>query len=228
MINNIFRAYDGITLHVWYYLTSVKRYCIQLSRIRLFLLPHFAVIFYEAGFEIFLYDNRSWGDSDRQNNVYDLFNCVVALPRVDPERTVNTTYAAAVDKPVSGESCSFAWIDRIPAIVNNYVVLTMQCIASSPEKAKLGRAPILFPYLHAYESFNRIYECGGRWENRGQVMIQPVSPSALLMVILGNDTRELKRMILLDAASYFDIYRGEYFEENIAAQIELPQENLLD
>lgn len=112
---------------------------------------------------------------------------------------------------------------------------------------------MLFPDLHAYQSFDGIYECGGRWENwvteqtqlhmlefEAQSMIHRIAPTPLLMVVPGNDNTVLtssqlvafgkargpKQLVLLDKAGHFDIYRGEYFERNIAAQIEFLKAHL--
>lgn len=62
------------------------------------------------------------------------------------------------------------------------------------------------------------------------------------MVIPGNDVtvrtssqlrafgkaREPKQMLFLDGAGHFDIYRGDYFEKNIAAQIDFLRKYLHD
>ncbi|KAJ5126430.1 Alpha/Beta hydrolase protein [Penicillium atrosanguineum] len=217
----------------------------------------------------------------QQTDLYDAFNYAVNLPGVDPERIAywgtsfsggNTIYAAAIDKrikaavvqapAVSGEARSLAFKDRIPALFQDraHVVAggergRVPCIAHSQEEAKLGSASVLFPDLHAYESFDGVYECGGRWENwvtkqtqlhmlefEAQAMIHRVSPTPLLMVIPGNDftvrtssqlqafgkAREPKQMLFLDGAGHFDIYRGDYFEKNIAVQIEFLRKYLHD
>lgn len=215
----------------------------------------------------------------QQTDLYDAFNYAVNLPGIDPERIAywgtsfsggNTIYAAAIDKrikaavvqapAVSGESRSLAFKDRIPALFQDRARVAtggergrVPCIALSHEDAKSGTAAVLFPDLHAYESFEGIYACGGRWENwvteqtqlymlefEAQAMIHRVSPTPLLMVIPGNDVTvrtssqlqafgkalEPKQMLFLDGAGHFDIYRGAYFEKSIAVQIDFLRRHL--
>lgn len=127
------------------------------------------------------------------------------------------------------------------------------CIAPDLESAKRGSAPALFPDLHAYESSNGINECGGPWQNwvteqtqlhmlefEAQTMIHRIAPTPLLMVVPGNDVtvrtssqlaafgkaREPKELVFLDKAGHFDVYRGECFKGNIAAQIEFLKAHL--
>jgi hypothetical protein len=217
----------------------------------------------------------------QQTDYYDAFNFATTLPDVDPEKMVywgtsfsggNVIYAAAVDKrikaaivqcpAVSGETRSLAFQDRIPSlfadrarIVAGEKPARVACISPDPEAAKAGTAPVLFPDLHAYRSFEGIHDCGGLWENwvtqqtqlhmlefEAQSMIHRIAPTPLLMVILGNDrtvltssqltafgkAREPKQLVYLEAAGHFDIYRGEFFERNITAQIEFLNSGVLD
>ncbi|KAL6228972.1 hypothetical protein BDW75DRAFT_250306 [Aspergillus navahoensis] len=128
------------------------------------------------------------------------------------------------------------------------------CIAPDRETAKIGSAPVLFPDLHAYDALEGIDKCGGTWENwvteqtqlhmlefEAQAMIHRIAPTPLLMVVPGNDVtvqtssqlaafgkaREPKELVFLDKAGHFDIYRGEYFERNIAAQIKFLKAHLV-
>lgn len=172
-------------------------------------------------------------------------------------------YAAAADKrikaaivqcpSVSGEKRSIAFKDRIPALFEDRARITdggtrgtVPCIAPDLESAKAGTAAVLFPDLHAYQSFGGILECGGRWENwvteqtqphmlefEFQPMIHRIAPTPLLMVVPGNDktvltssqvvafgkAQEPKKLLYLDGAGHFDIYLGDYFERNIVVQI---------
>lgn len=119
-------------------------------------------------------------------------------------------------------------------------------IASDLESAKRGNAAVMFPDLHAYESMHKIPDLGTTWENyvteqtqlhmllfEGQAMIHRISPTPLFMVIPGNDVtvktaaqlaafekaKEPKEKLLIEGAGHFAIYTGDYFEQNIAAQI---------
>jgi fermentation-respiration switch protein FrsA (DUF1100 family) len=79
-------------------------------------------------------------------------------------------------------------------------------------------------------------------EFEAQSMIHRIAPTPLLMVIPGNDrtvltssqltafgkAREPKQLVYLEAAGHFDIYRGEFFERNITAQIEFLNSGVLD
>jgi fermentation-respiration switch protein FrsA (DUF1100 family) len=155
---------------------------------------------------------------------------------------------------VSGETRSLAFKDQISAIFDDRARIAaggkpgkVPCIADDLEAAKSGSAAVLFPDLHAYESFDGIHECGGQWENwvtqqtqlhmlefEAQAMIHRISPTPLLMVIPGNDVtvrtscqlqafgkaQEPKELFFLEGAGHFHIYRGEYFERNIAVQID--------
>jgi fermentation-respiration switch protein FrsA (DUF1100 family) len=176
----------------------------------------------------------------------------------------NVIYAAAVDKrikaaivqcpAVSGETRSLAFQDRIPALFADRARIVqgepegrVPCIASDSESARSESAPVLFPDLHAYQSFDGIHGCGGRWENwvtqqtqlhmlefEAQSMIHRITPTPLLMVVPGNDRTVLtssqlvafgkakapKQLVFLEGAGHFDVYLGEYFERNITAQIE--------
>ncbi|KAE8312092.1 Alpha/Beta hydrolase protein [Aspergillus transmontanensis] len=208
----------------------------------------------------------------QQTDYYDAFNFAVTLPRVNAEKIAywgtsfsggNVIYAAAVDKrikaavvqcpAVSGETRSRAFKDRIPALLADRARIAageprgrVPCIAPDREIAKSSSAPVLFPDLHAYDSFRGIHECGGSWENwvteqtqlhmlefEAQAMIHRITPTPLLMVVPGNDVTvrtssqlaafgkagEPKELVYLDKAGHFDVYQGEYFERNIAAQI---------
>lgn len=215
----------------------------------------------------------------QQTDYHDAFNYAITLPGVDPERIAfwgtsfsggNVIYAAAIDKrikaavvqapSVSGETRSLAFADRIPALFEDRARITagalrgtVPCIASNLEEARAGTAPVLFPDLHAYESYRKIYGCGGRWENwvteqtqlhmlkfEPQAMIHRIAPTPFLMVIPGNDVtvrtssqleafgkaREPKQMLFLDGAGHFDVYEGECFERNISCQIEFLKTHL--
>lgn len=215
----------------------------------------------------------------QQTDYHDAFNYAVTLPGVDPERIAywgtsfsggNVVYAAAIDKrikaaiaqapSVSGETRSIAFKDRIPALFDDRARIaagakrgTVPCIASNADDARAGTATALFPDIHAYEAYSKIYESGGRWDNwiteqtqlhmlkfEPQSMIHRISPTPFLMVIPGNDmtvktsgqleafgkAREPKQMLFLDQASHFDIYEGECFERNIAIQIEFLKKHL--
>lgn len=121
----------------------------KLAGIRHFRLPRFASSFHEAGYNVLLYDNRNWGDSDgtprqesnpalQQTDYYDAFNYVAEKLCVDSKRIVywgtsfsggNVIYAAAVDKrvkaaivqapAVSGETRSLAFADQIPSVLED-------------------------------------------------------------------------------------------------------------
>lgn len=94
---------------------------------------------------------------------------------------------------------------------------------------------MLFPGLHAYESYSRIPDCGGKWENyvtkqtqlhmlrfEPQAYMHRVAPTPFLTVIPGEDVtvktssrveafakaREPKQMRFLEGAGHFDIYVG--------------------
>ena len=119
-------------------------------------------------------------------------------------------------------------------------------IASDREAAAKGNAAVMFPDLHAYESMYWIPELETTWENyvteqtqlnmllfEGQAMIHRISPTPLFMVIPSNDVtvktaaqlaafdkaREPKEKLVIEGAGHFDIYTGDFFEQNIAAQI---------
>lgn len=215
----------------------------------------------------------------QQKDYYDAFNYAITLPGVDPEQMVywgtsfsggNVIYAAAVDKrikavitqcpAVSGETRSLAFKDRIPALFEDRSRIAdggprgrVPCIAPDFESARTGSAPVMFPDLHAYESFGGINECGGQWENwvtqqtqlymldfEAQSMIHRIAPTPLLMVVPGNDrtvltssqlaafgkAKEPKELLMIEGAGHFDIYRGEFFERNIAAQIKFLRSKL--
>ncbi|KAJ5529902.1 hypothetical protein N7527_003295 [Penicillium freii] len=163
----------------------------------------------------------------------------------------NVIYAAAIDKriktavvqcpAVSGETRSLAFQDRIPELFADRARIAageprdrVPCIAPDRENAKIGSAAALFPDLHAYDAFEGIDKCA-------QAIIHRIAPTPLLMVVLGNDVtvrtssqlaafrkaREPKELVFLDKAGHFDIYRGEYFERNIAAQIQFLKAHLV-
>ena len=153
-----------------------------------------------------------------------------------------------------------AFADRIPALFEDRARITagrpretVPCIASNLEEARAGTAPVLFPDLHAYESYSKIPSCGARWENlvteqtqlhmlkfEPQAMIHRIAPTPFLMVIPGNDVtvrtssqleafgkaREPKQMLFLDGAGHFDVYEGECFERNVSCQIEFLKTHL--
>jgi fermentation-respiration switch protein FrsA (DUF1100 family) len=209
----------------------------------------------------------------QQTDYYDAFNYAITLPGVDADKMVywgssfsggNVIYAAAVDKrikaaivqcpAVSGETRSLAFKDRIPALFKDRARIAngeqpgrVPCIAPDLESAKTGKSPVLFPDLHAYESFDGVLECGGRWENwvtqqtqlhmlefEAQSMIHRITPTPLLMIVPMNDktvltasqlaafekAKEPKELFKVEDAGHFDIYRGEFFERNIARQLE--------
>jgi fermentation-respiration switch protein FrsA (DUF1100 family) len=125
--------------------------------------------------------------------------------------------------------------ERVPLIAENLKV------------AQSGTTTAMFPGVHAYEQVRGSYDCGGRWENsvtvqtqlnmlafEGQGMVHRISPTPLLMVVPGNDilvttasqmatyekAREPKQLLYIDGAGHFDIYTGDWFEQNIKGQIE--------
>jgi fermentation-respiration switch protein FrsA (DUF1100 family) len=126
-------------------------------------------------------------------------------------------------------------------------------IALDRAAAVTGKASVMFPDLHAYEHMHTIPELGAKWENyvteqtqlhmllfEAQAVIHRVSPTPIFMVIPGNDVtvktasqvaafekaREPKEMLLLDGAGHFDVYNGDFFEQNIAAQIDFLKKHL--
>lgn len=165
----------------------------------------------------------------------------------------NVIHAAAIDKrikaaiaqapSVSGETRSLAFKDRIPGLFNDRARIAaggrrgrVPCITSTAEEAQTGTAPVLFPDLHAYESYSQIPDCGGKWENyvteqtqlhmlrfESQAFMHRIAPTPFLMVIPGDDVtvktssqveafgkaREPKQMLFLEGAGHFDIYQGE-------------------
>ncbi|KAJ5317829.1 Alpha/Beta hydrolase protein [Penicillium antarcticum] len=191
-----------------------------LAGIRYFLLPPFAAQSHEAGFAVLLYVNQNWSDSDgeprqglnaalQQTYLNDAFNYAVILPGVDPEWIAY--WAALVQAlAVFMDACFLTFKGRIVALFQDgaHVVAgwrktrkgALYCPQSGRSK-KSGSAPILFPDVHAYESFGDVYECGCRWENwateqiqlhmlefEAQAIIHRVSPTALLILIPGSDT----------------------------------------
>ncbi|ODM16568.1 hypothetical protein SI65_08075 [Aspergillus cristatus] len=209
----------------------------------------------------------------QQLDYHDAFNYAITLPGVDPDRMVywgtnfsggNVIYAAAIDKrikaaiaqapSVSGETRSLAFKDRIPGVFDHRARIAaggqrgrVPCITDTAEEAQIGTAPVLFPDLHAYESYSQIPGCGGKWENHvteqtqlhmlrfePQAYMHRIAPTPFLMVIPGDDVtvktssqveafekaREPKQMLFLEGAGHFDIYQGEWFERNIRVQVE--------
>ncbi|KAI9036911.1 alpha/beta hydrolase [Aspergillus affinis] len=283
-----FRACDGTTLRGWFYPQVEKSPCVIMTHglggVRHYWLPDFADRFQQAGYNVLLYDNRNWGDSDglprqesnptlQQTDYYDAFNFATSFHSVDDARIVywgtsfsggNVLYAAAVDKrikaaivqcpAVSAETRSLAFNDSIPGILNERARITagseperVPLIAETLEAARSGNNTALFPGVHAYEHVRGLYDCGGRWENyvtvqtqlnmlafEGPGLAHRISPTPLLMVVPGNDilvttasqmaayekAREPKQLLYMDGAGHFDIYTGNWFEENIKVQIE--------
>jgi fermentation-respiration switch protein FrsA (DUF1100 family) len=126
-------------------------------------------------------------------------------------------------------------------------------IAPDRTSAATGKASVMFPDLHAYEHMHTIPELGAKWENylteqtqlhmllfEAQAVIHRISPTPLLMVIPGSDmtvktasqlaafekAKEPKEILYLEGAGHFDVYSGDYFEQNIAAQIEFLKKHL--
>ena len=204
---------------------------------------------------------------------FDAFNFVITLPNVNADAIIywgtsfsggNVIHAAAVDKrikaaiiqcpSVSGETRSVAFKDRIAALFDDRARIVagkkagiVPQIASDRESAATGKAAVMFPDLHAYESMHWIPDLGTTWENwlteqtqlhmllfEGQAMIHRIAPTPLFMVIPSNDVtvkteaqvaafekaREPKEKFFIEGAGHFDIYTGDYFEKNIAAQID--------
>ncbi|KOS40463.1 hypothetical protein ACN38_g8707 [Penicillium nordicum] len=148
-----FKARDGTTLRGWFYPQRDKSPCVIMTHglggVRHYWLPAFADRFHHAGYNVLLYDNRNWGDSDglprqesnpplQQADYYDAFNFASTFSSVDACCIVywgtsfsggNVLYAAAVDKrikaaivqcpAVSGETRSLAFKDRIPTLLDN-------------------------------------------------------------------------------------------------------------
>jgi len=75
-----------------------------------------------------------------------------------------------------------------------------------------------------------------------QSMTRRIAPTPLLMVVPGNDhtvlrpsqlisfgkAREPRQLVYLEAAGHFDVYTGDFFERNIAAQIKFLKSGVLD
>jgi fermentation-respiration switch protein FrsA (DUF1100 family) len=126
-------------------------------------------------------------------------------------------------------------------------------IAENLEAAQSGTTTAMFPGVHAYEQVRGSSDCGARWENsvtvqtqlnmlafEGQSMVHRISPTPLLMVIPGNDilvttasqmatyekAREPKQLLYMDGAGHFDIYSGDWFEQNVEGQIKFLRERL--
>ncbi|KAJ5589636.1 hypothetical protein N7537_012314 [Penicillium hordei] len=163
-----FGTCDGTVLRGWFYPQAEKSACVIMTHglggVRHYWLPDFADRFQQAGYNVLLYDNRNWGDSDglprqesnpthQQADYYDAFNFASTFPSVDYSRIVywgtsfsggNVLYAAAVDKrikaaivqcpAVSGETRSLAFKDRIPAILKERTHISA---GSEPERVPL-------------------------------------------------------------------------------------------
>ncbi|RAK90882.1 alpha/beta superfamily hydrolase [Aspergillus costaricaensis CBS 115574] len=124
-------------------------------------------------------------------------------------------------------------------------------IAESLEGAESGNTTAMFHGVHAFETVRGSYNCGGLWENsvtvqirlnmlefEGKGMLHRISPTPLLMVVPGNDVlvttasqlaayenaRKPKQLFYIDGAGHFDIYTGDWFEQNIKGQIEFVKE----
>ncbi|KAH7026754.1 alpha/beta superfamily hydrolase [Macrophomina phaseolina] len=135
--------------------------------------------------------------------------------------------------------------DRGP-IVSGLDPPTVPLIAADRESAEQSTSDAMFPTKDAYDIMTLQQTCGSRWDNyitsqtqlhmlsfEGQSMIHRISPTPLLFVIPGNDVlvstasqmdafkkaREPKHLHYLEGCGHFDLYRGDYFEENIKAQI---------
>lgn len=176
----------------------------------------------------------------------------------------NVIHAAAIDKrikaaivqapSVSGETRSLAFKDHISGLFGDRARIAagsqrgvIPCITATAEESRTGTARVLFPDLHAYESYSQIFDYDGKWENyvteqtllhmllfESQAYMHRIAPTPFLMVIPGNDVtvktssqleafdkaREPKQMLFLEGAGHFDIYQDECFERNIATQIE--------
>lgn len=118
-------------------------------------------------------------------------------------------------------------------------------IASNREAALNGSEAVLFPDIQAYDFLNGLND-EENWTNNittqtsvhlalsePQAVIHRISPTPLLMVVPEKDltipttsqiaafekAREPKEMVMIKKAGHFDLYSGQPFEENIAAQL---------
>ncbi|KAF5253227.1 hypothetical protein FANTH_1823 [Fusarium anthophilum] len=123
---------------------------------------------------------------------------------------------------------------------------TVPLIAADRESSYPATTNAMFPTKDAYDILTLQKTCGSRWENyitsqtqlhmlsfEAQSMIHRVSPTPLLFVVPGNDVlvrtasqmdafnkaREPKQLLYLDGCGHFDLYTGDYFEQNIKVQI---------
>ncbi|KAF7943359.1 hypothetical protein EAE96_011286 [Botrytis aclada] len=98
-----FKACDGTILRGWFYSQVEKSACVIMTHglggVRHYWLQGFADRFQQAGYNVLLYDNRNWGDSDglprqesnpnlQQADYYDAFNFAASFPSVDDTRIV--------------------------------------------------------------------------------------------------------------------------------------------
>ncbi|KAG4253093.1 hypothetical protein FPRO03_07053 [Fusarium proliferatum] len=124
---------------------------------------------------------------------------------------------------------------------------TIPLVAADRESADPAKTNAMFPTKDAYDVINLQNDCGSRWGNfitsqtqlhmllfEGQAMIHRISPTPLLFVVPGNDVlvkteyqmdafnkaSEPKQLLYLDGCGHFDLYVGDYFKQNIKAQIE--------
>ncbi|KAJ3454834.1 hypothetical protein MRS44_013434 [Fusarium solani] len=124
---------------------------------------------------------------------------------------------------------------------------TVPLIAPDRESADPSKTDAMFPTKDAYDILIEQGNCGSQWENyitsqtqlhmlsfEAQAMIHRISPTPLLFVIPGNDVlvstssqmdafnkaREPKQLHYLKECGHFDIYLGDYFRDNIKAQIQ--------
>lgn len=118
-------------------------------------------------------------------------------------------------------------------------------IASSRDAAIKANEPVMFPDVQAYDELTPMKDLHN-WDNsvtavtqlhmalsEPQAVIHRISPTPLLMVIPENDitvkassqlaaferAEEPKEVALIEGAGHFDIYSGQFFEENISAQL---------
>ncbi|UPK96810.1 hypothetical protein LCI18_007745 [Fusarium solani-melongenae] len=153
--------------------------------------------------------------------------------------------ASIVQAPaVSGETRSLAFRHRIPELLEDRKRIVSDLGIPSADPSKTDA---MFPTKDAYNILIEQEKSGSRWENsvtsqtqlhmlsfEAQAMIHRISPTPLLFVIPGNDilvstssqmdafnkAREPKRLHYLEGCGHFDIYLGDYFKDNIKAQIQ--------
>ena len=105
----------------------------------------------------------------------------------------------------------------------------------------------MFPTKDASDILIEQENCGSQWENyitpqtqlhmlsfEAQAMFHRISPTPLLLVIPGNDVlvitssemdafnkaQESRQLHYLKECGHFDMYLGDYFQDNIKAQIQ--------